>query len=163
MMLSKEMVNQLNEQIKHELYSAQYYLAMAAYCAGEDLDGFAHFFVKQAEEERGHGMKLFKFLTDLGERVAITGLDAPQTAYDSIGEVFELALKHEQFVSKLIYALMDRAIEEKAHAAMSFLQWFVDEQVEEEASMTKIINKVRRAGDDGYAILLLDKELGARA
>ncbi|MDW7649967.1 MAG: ferritin [Bacillota bacterium] len=161
-MLSNEMVSQLNEQVKHELYSAQYYLAMAAYCAAEDLDGFAHFFVMQAEEERAHGMKLFKFLTDLGERVEITGLDAPQTEYASITEVFELALKHEQFVSKLIYALMDRAHEEKAHAAMSFLQWFVDEQVEEEASMSKILNKVKRAGDDGYAILFLDQEMATR-
>lgn len=161
-MLSAEMVAKLNEQIKHELYSAQYYLAMAAYCVNQDLDGFANFFVVQAEEERAHGMKLFKFLADLGEKIEITGLDAPKSDFASISEVFDLALQHEQFVTKLIYGLMDQAHAEKAHAAMSFLQWFVDEQVEEEASMSKLVNKVKRAGDDGYAILLLDNELAGR-
>ncbi|OWZ84424.1 ferritin [Natranaerobius trueperi] len=161
-MIPEKLLDKLNEQIKHEFYSAHYYLAMAAYCKSEDLDGFANFFMVQAEEERFHAMKFFNFIDEHGETPVITGFEDPKNDFSSLQEVFELSLKHEQHVTKLIHNLMDIAQEERHHASISFLQWFVDEQVEEESSMDNILSKVKRVGNDGSGILMLDQELAQR-
>ncbi len=161
-MLSGKLLSKLNEQITHEFYSAHYYLAMAAYFMKEDLDGFANFFIVQAEEERFHAMKFFNFIFDQGEEAIITGFKDPKRDFESAEEIFTLALEHEQLVSSLINDLMAIAQEEKHYPSISFLQWFIDEQVEEEAGMSKLLSKVRRVGDKGHGILMLDKELATR-
>ncbi|MGM0688049.1 MAG: ferritin [Bacillota bacterium] len=161
-MLSDKLLAKLNEQITHEFYSAHYYLAMAAHFMKEDLDGFANFFVVQAEEERFHAMKFFDFINDQGEEAVITGFKDPKRDFKSAEEIFTLALEHEKLVSSLINELMNLAQEEKHYPSISFLQWFIDEQVEEEANMNKLLSKVKRVGEQGHGILMIDKELAAR-
>ncbi len=161
-MLSEKLLMKLNEQITHEFFSAHYYLAMAAYFKKEDLDGFANFFIVQAEEERFHAMKFFEFINDQGEEAIISGFQNPKRDFESAEEIFSLALEHEKLVSSLINDLMELAQEDKHYPSISFLQWFIDEQVEEEASMSKLLNQLRRVGEKGHGILMLDRELGAR-
>jgi len=146
-MLSEKLLGKLNEQITHEYFSAHYYLAMAAYFKKEDLDGFANFFLVQAEEERFHAMKFFEFINDQGNEAIISGFKNPKRDFNSTEEIFELALEHEKLVSSLINELMNVAQEEKHYPSISFLQWFVDEQVEEEASMGKLLSQVKRVGE----------------
>lgn len=161
-MLSDQLLHEFNEQIKYEFFSAQYYLAMAAYCAAEDFNGFANFFIVQAEEERFHAMKFFQYINERGGRALMRGLDEPKNDYKSLEELFTLALDHEKFVTKRIYGLMDQAVAEKEHSTISFLNWFVDEQVEEESGMSEILSKVKRLGETGQGIYLLDQELAQR-
>jgi ferritin len=160
--LSDKLLHELNEQIKYEFFSANYYLAMAAHCAAEDFNGFANFFIVQAEEERFHAMKFFNFINEKGGRAVIRALDEPKNQFSSLEEIFALSLKHEQFVTNRIYGLMDLAVAEKEHSTISFLNWFIDEQVEEEASMSEILSKVKRLGETGQGIYLLDQELSQR-
>ena len=162
-MLSEKLLGKLNEQITHEFYSAHYYLAMAAYFTKEDLDGFANFFLVQAEEERFHAMKFFNFINDQGQEAIITGFKDPKRDFKSTEEIFTLALEHEKLVSSLINDLMALAQEEKHYPSISFLQWFIDEQVEEEANMNKLLSKVQRVGEKGHGILMLDRELSERS
>ncbi len=161
-MLSEKLLAKLNEQITHEFYSAHYYLAMAAYFKKEDLDGFANFFIVQAEEERFHAMKFFEFINDQGEEAVITGFKNPKRDFQSVEEIFNLALEHEKLVSSLINDLMSMAQEEKHYPSISFLQWFIDEQVEEEANMGKLLSQVKRVGEKGHGILMMDRELAGR-
>ncbi len=162
-MLSQKLLDELNQQLKHEMSSANYYLAMAAHCASEDLDGFANFFLVQAEEERFHAMKFYNFINDLGGRVMVFGFEDPKNDFTSLEDVFKSALGHEQFVTKKIHSLLDIANEEKHYPTISFLQWFVDEQVEEESSMSQLLSKVKRLGEDNPGIFLLDEELAKRS
>jgi ferritin len=161
-MLPKNLLAKLNEQITHEFYSAHYYLAMAAFFKKEDLDGFANFFIVQAEEERSHAMKFFEFINDQSDEAIITGFKDPRRDFKSAEEIFTLALEHEKLVSSLINNLMGMAQDEKHYASISFLQWFIDEQVEEEASMSRLLSLVKRVGEQGHGILMLDRELAAR-
>ncbi len=161
-MLSEKLLSKLNEQITHEFYSAHYYLAMAAYFKKEDLDGFANFFIVQAEEERFHAMKFFDYINEQGEEAIITGFKDPKRDFKSAEEIFALALEHEKLVSSLINELMAIAQEEKNYSTIGFLQWFIDEQVEEEASMSRLLSLVKRVGEDGHGILMLDRELATR-
>ncbi|KGG79494.1 ferritin [Caloranaerobacter azorensis] len=161
-MLSEKLLKELNEQVKYELYSAHYYLAMAAYCAEQDLDGFANFFKVQAEEEKFHAMKFFDFINEMDGRVTIQALEEPKNNYESLVDVFKSALEHEKFVTRRIYKLMDIATEEKEHATISLLKWFVDEQIEEENSMKAILKKLERLGDNSHGIYMLDEELAQR-
>lgn len=161
-MFSGKLLSELNDQIMHEFFSAQYYIAMAGYCADLDLDGFENFFLVQEQEERLHAMKFYKFISDMGGRVHIKGFEDPRNTFASLADVFESALKHEKFVTSRIYKLMEIATEEKEYATMSFLKWFIDEQVEEEDSMNKILTKLKRIGEDGPGVMLLDTELAQR-
>ena len=162
-MISDKMAAKINEQIKNELYSGHLYLSMAAYCSSVDMDGFANFFIVQEQEERFHAMKFFNYLNEKDAGVKILALDQqPQTEFKSLEEVFELALKHEQLVTKLIHSMMDQAMDERDHSTMSFLKWYVDEQVEEEATMQGILDKIRLVGEKGEGIYLLDKEMAQR-
>ena len=161
-MLSNKMIDKINEQIKNELYSGHLYLSMAAYCSSQDLDGFANFFIVQEEEERFHAMKFYHYLVEQGADVKIYGLDQPKQDFASIEEVFDLALKHEQLVTKLINELMELAVQEKDYATQSLLNWYIDEQVEEEASMQGILRKIQMVGAKGHGILMLDSQMGQR-
>lgn len=161
-MISDRLLAEINQQIKYEMFSANLYLAMAAYCASEDLPGFAHFFKVQAEEEKFHAMKFFDYLNNMGGRVRMYGLDEPNNEYRSVLDAFEQAYKHEQFVTGRIYGLMDIAVEEKEHATISFLKWFIDEQVEEESTFSGLVKRLKRIGDDSNGLYLLDVELASR-
>ncbi|NMA83011.1 MAG: ferritin [Epulopiscium sp.] len=161
-MLSEKLLTTLNEQIKHELYSSHLYLSMAAYCASQDLDGFTNFFIMQAEEEKFHAMKIFHFLNDKGADIKFYQLDDPSAEYQSVLDVFEASLAHEKFVTKKIYNLMDIATQEKEYSTITFLHWFVNEQVEEEAMFTDLIQKIKGASHDPSLMFLLDRELALR-
>ena len=161
-MLEKELEKEFNNQVKYEAESAHYYLAIANYFKSEDLDGFAHFFEVQAQEERFHAQKFVNFIDEMGGRVKLQALEQPKNEFESIVEVFEYALNHEKFISKRINKLMDLSQENSNYAAISFLNWFVDEQVEEEATMDAILNKVKRVAKDNSGIFMLDNELSQR-
>ena len=135
---------------------------MAAWFDAENLPGCANFFKIQVQEERFHAMKMYDFLNERGGRVKLKAIEKPEVDFASALEIFEIAYKHEQFVSKLINELMDLAIEEKDHATKSFLNWFIDEQVEEEASMDAIVGKLKMLGGNGHGMLMIDNELGSR-
>ena len=161
-MISQNLLDAINKQINKELFSEYLYLSMATYFAAEGLSGLENFFIVQAQEERFHAMKFYNFINERGGRVLLKKLEDPKTDFVSVQEVFELSLGHERYISKSIYEIMDLAIEEKDHATKSFLNWFVDEQVEEEASMEAILDKLKLIGGEGHGLLMIDNELGQR-
>jgi len=161
-MISETLQDAINEQINKEYYSKYYYLSMAAYLSSINLPGFENFFLIQVEEENFHIMKFFKYLNSRGGRVILKGIESPPNDFNSPLEVFELAYKHEQFVTKLINNLMDLALKEKDHAFASFLKWYIDEQVEEEETMSNYVEKLKLIGDQSSGIFMIDNELGAR-
>ncbi|MBM7095257.1 MULTISPECIES: ferritin [Alteribacter] len=161
-MVSKELVKELNEQMNYEFYSAHIYLATAAYCSNESLDGFANFFLAQAEEERYHAMKFYNFIIDMGARAVVDELPKPNRDFSSVLDAFEKSLQHEKDVTARIYKLADRALDEREHATMTFLNWFIEEQVEEEATFDSIIQKLKRIENDSNAFYMLESELGKR-
>lgn len=162
-MLSQKLHAALNEQMNYEFFSAHAYLAMAAYCTDESYDGFANFFLVQAEEERFHAMKFYNYLSDKGYRATIDGFKNPGNTFSSILDVFETALQHEKEVTRRIYGLADIALDEREHATMTFLNWFIDEQVEEESTFDTLISKIKRIENDSNAMFMLDAELATRS
>ena len=162
-MISKALNKAINEQINKELFSEYLYLSMSAWFAKENLEGFANWMYVQAQEERFHAMKFFNYVIERGGEVELYALQKPDKNFKSSVNAFKMALEHEQFISKSINELMDLAIKEKDHAAKSFLQWYVDEQVEEEASADKIWSQLKMIGDNVHALLMLDRELAARS
>ena len=161
-MLSEKLENALNDQINFEFYSAHIYLSMAAYCLSLDLDGFANFFTVQAEEEKFHAMRFFNYVNQKEGKIILKGMPNPRVDFDSALDVFETALLHEKIVTSRIYSLSDIAMEEREHATLSLLKWFIDEQVEEENNLTTIIKKLKRMGDDSAALYMLDSDLATR-
>jgi ferritin len=161
-MLSEKMQAAMNQQINAELHSAYVYLSMAAYFQDQNLPGFSNWMRVQWQEELAHALKFFDFINDRRGRVRLEPIAAVPIAWDSPLAAFEDAFKHEQKVSALINDLVNLALEEKDHAANSFLQWFVDEQVEEEASADAVVQQLKLIGSSGQALYLLDRELGAR-
>lgn len=161
-MLTAKLQDALNEQMKNEFFSAYLYLAMAGYFQSEDLPGFATWMRVQALEEMTHGERFFKFTCDAGGRTDLRGFDAPKNGFTSPLDAFEFGLQHEKFVTERIGNLMDLARAENQHAAQIMLQWFVTEQVEEEANFSLIIRKLKRVEGDGRGLLLIDQELGQR-
>ena len=160
--MTKELHEAILDQITFEFYSSHVYLAMAAYCHRIDLDGFANFYKIQAEEERFHAMKFFNFLVEMDQDVTISNFDLPSNHYEDIIDVFEDALAHEKTVTSRIYDLMDIAIKDGEHATRSFLQWYVDEQVEEEANFKGFLTKLKRAKNDVSMLYKMDDELATR-
>lgn len=161
-MISKKMIAAINEQINKELYSEYLYISMQAWLADQNLDGMATWMDAQGKEERFHAMKFFNYLIERGAKVKLKAIDAPPIDFDNPLKAFNMALDHEKFITKSIDELMDLAIKDKDHATRSFLQWFVDEQVEEEASMDRIVNMLKMVGGDGQGIMMIDRELGQR-
>lgn len=160
--MDKKLQKAFNDQIKHELYSAYIYLAMAAYFETKNLPGFAHWMKVQYKEEVSHGMKIFEFLNDRGVRVLLQAIPQPTLEFSSSLEVFEETLKHEQKVTSLINALYESANEINDHAAAVFLQWFITEQVEEEKNATQIIQSLKMIKSEGAPLIMLDRELARR-
>ena len=161
-MLSKTMEKALNEQINKEMFSSYLYLAMSAYLSTQYLEGFAKFFKVQSQEEMGHAMKLFGYINERGGQVVLDKIDKPQTNYKDIEEIFAQTLEHEKFITKSIHALVELAIQEKDHASKNFLDWYVNEQVEEEANMDNWLAKIKMVGNKGQALIMLDVHAGQR-
>ena len=162
-MVSQTVQDAINEQICNELAASYSYLAMAGFCEHENFMGCARWLRLQSQEEYGHGMKLFDFILARGGTVGLKAIPEPQHRFDSIGSVFETALKQEEEVSRQIDRLYELAFKEKAFAALVELQWFLTEQVEEERTTREIVAKFRLLRDDPAALLDLDRELGSRS
>ncbi|HEY3414186.1 MAG TPA: ferritin [Armatimonadota bacterium] len=161
-MISKTMQDAINAQITREYYSSYLYLSMAAYFESESLTGFAKWMRVQVQEENAHALIFFNYICDRDGKVELGAIEKPPAAFTSALDVFEKTYEHEQKVTAWINDLADLAVSEKDHASRRLLDWFVDEQVEEEANDTTIIAALKRIGNDGNALLTLDKELGAR-
>lgn len=161
-MLSEKMQSALNAQVNAELYSSYLYLAMAAYFESQNLLGFANWMHKQSDEENTHGMKFYHYINNRRGLVSLSPIEGPKTEWASPLEVFEDSLAHEQKVTALINKLMDLAIAESDHATISFLKWFVDEQVEEEANVDAVIQDLKRIGGAPQGLFILDRELAGR-
>lgn len=161
-MLKQSIEKALNRQLNRELYSAYLYLAMSAYFESSNLKGSASWMRVQAQEELMHAMKFYSYVSERGGRVTLEAIEAPPTEWKSPLAAFEHVYEHEQKVTGLIHELINLAIAEKDHATNSFLQWFVTEQVEEEASADEVRHKLRLIGEDGAGLFMLDGELGQR-
>jgi ferritin len=152
----------LNSQLNAELYSSYLYLSMASYYESVDLTGFAHWMRTQAQEELFHAMKFYDFVNERSGKVTLQEIEGPPVEWESPSAPFEHAYQHEQKVTGLINDLVNLAIEEKDHATNNFLQWFVKEQVEEEASANEVVQKLKLTGGEGNGLFMLDSELGQR-
>lgn len=161
-MLSQGIQDAINDQIHHEFQSAYVYLSMSAYLEAANFSGFAKWMRIQAREEVTHAMRLFDYVNDRNGRVTLKALEQPPTNFKSVLDTFEHALNHEQKVTSMIHSLYALATRENDYATQVALQWFINEQVEEEATATKVVDRLKLAGEDGAALLMLDKELGAR-
>jgi len=161
-MMNPKMVDALNQQINEEYYSSYIYLAMAAYLDDQDLDGMGHWMRMQAQEEHLHAMKIFDYMLERGARVELAAVAAPPRAWDSPLGAFEGALEHEQYMTANINKLVDLAIEERDHATNNIMQWYVSEQVEEEANVENIVKKLKMMGDTGHGLFMMDRELANR-
>jgi ferritin len=161
-MISKKIEDAFNDQINAELYSAYIYLSMSAYLNSADLNGMAHWMKVQAEEEVEHAMKFASYIVERGGRVKYKAIECPQEEWASALEVFKGAYEHERYVTRRINDLMDLSVAEKDYASQVFLQWFVSEQVEEEANADEIVKKLEMIGEGRHGIYMLDKELGGR-
>jgi ferritin len=161
-MISEKLEKAINKHINKEIYSAYLYASMAAYFDSTSLDGFSNWMRVQVQEELSHAAKFWDFISNRGGRIHLTAIDGPPTEWDSTLAVMQEVYKHEQLVSQGINDLMDLAIEERDHMAKEFIQWFVAEQVEEEASADKIVQDLKLIGDNGHGLLMIDRELATR-
>ena len=153
----------LFEQLNHEFYSAYLYLAMSAYCSHTEFNGAANWLKMQYEEEQMHATKIYNYMVEQGVHVVLDELAKPPSDYGSLLEVFTSSLSHEQAMTARLNDLSDQALKEKDHATYNLLQWFVNEQVEEEANVGGIISKLKLVKEDGYGLLMVDNELGVRS
>ncbi len=162
-MISEPMQRALLAQLTHEFSSAYLYLAMSAYCSYSDFSGAARWLEVQYEEEHQHATRIYRYLIEQGVKVELASIDQPPADFGSLLDVFEASLAHEQEMTSRLNELSDQALGEKDHASYNLLQWFVNEQVEEEATVSEIIAKLRLVSGDGYGLLMIDNELGNRA
>jgi len=161
-MLSENMQGKLNDQLNAEAYSAYLYMSMCAYFESLDMAGFANWMRVQAQEEALHATKFFSFINERSGRVTLKAIDAPPTDWASPENAFEAVYAHEQKVTGLINSLVGAAQSEGDFATVTFLQWFVSEQVEEESSANQVLRNLKLAGRDGAGLLMLDRELAQR-
>jgi len=161
-MISKKMEEALNEQVNAELYSAYLYLSMESYFKSLNLNGFANWMRVQTQEEVAHAMKIYDFINERGGRIILKAIEGPETEWDSPLVVFDAVYAHEQKVTGLINDLVDLAIKEKDHATNTFLQWFVNEQVEEESSADEVVQQLKMMENAPGGTFMLDRELGQR-
>jgi ferritin len=159
---SEKMYHALNDQIKNEYFSAYLYLAMSACCLEMNLPGIARWFRVQYEEELAHGDKIFNYMADRSARVKLLQIDQPPFEWQTPLEMFQNALAHEKYVTGLINNLVAIAGEDKDYATLSFLQWFVNEQVEEESSAESVISQLEMIGGSKGSLMYIDRQLGKR-
>lgn len=161
-MFSEKMIKEMNLQIKHELYSAYLYLSMASHFDAQNLKGFSHWMKLQAKEEMEHAMKFYEYLNSRGAKVNLETIEQPPLEFGDPVEIFAMVLEHEKSVTDRINVLYGIANEDKDYASQSFLNWFVDEQVEEEEHAAEILDTLKKMGDTSTAIFMLDQALGKR-
>jgi len=161
-MIDQRMQEALNKQINAEIYSAYLYLSMSAHFQSVNLAGFANWMRVQWQEELAHALKFYDYVNERGGRVVLQAVEAPPSAWDSPLAVFEHVYQHEQKVTGMINKLVDLAVEIRDHATNNVLQWFVAEQVEEEASADEVVQKLKLVGDDPSALFMIDRELAQR-
>jgi ferritin len=161
-MLKEKVLQAINQQINNEYYSAFLYLSMSAWFQGKGLPGFANWMFIQFQEELTHGNKFFKYVHERGSQVVLQPIAQVETDFSDVIDVFEKTLKHEQFITESINKIQDIAITESDHATQSFLKWFIDEQVEEEANGQEILDTLKLINGQGNGIFMLDRELRQR-
>lgn len=162
MELSKNLEDAINEQIQAELYSAYMYLSMSAYFESINLSGFAHWMRVQTHEEMEHAMKFYHYVFERGGRVALSAIQQPPVEFESALDVAQKTYAHEQHVTSLIHKLYELAVAEKDHATAVFLQWYINEQIEEENNARTIVERLKLVGDHIQGVLMLDHHLGER-
>jgi len=162
-MLSKSMLKALNEQVNQELYASYLYLSMSAHFESSNLPGFALWMQVQSKEENGHAMKIYKYIHDRSERVTLETIDKPPSSFKKPLDVMKQALEHEKKVTGMITRLYEMAMKEKDYPTQVMLQWFINEQVEEEKTASDIIELLKQVGDAPAGLIMLDRQLGARA
>ena len=160
--MNEKIEKAFNDQINAELFSGYLYLAMSGYFLSLNLNGFASWMKMQAMEELYHAIKFFNHIDERGGRVNMQPVEGPENAWESPLAAFEAAYKHEQYITGRIAKLMELAREENDFPAQSFLQWFVDEQVEEEATADNVVQQLKMIGDSGHGLLMLDREMAQR-
>lgn len=162
-MISKRLEAELNKQLNAELYSAYLYLSMSAYLSKKNLSGFSHWMKLQFEEEQGHAMKFFQYILDRGGVVELLDIKAPKKEWKDIIDIFNTVVKHEAHVTEMINNLVNIALEEKDHATVAMLQWYVSEQVEEEATVNDIFDQLKLIEGKGAGLFMLDREAKQRS
>jgi len=162
-MISKTVEAAINEQIRHEFYSAYLYLSMSAWAEASNLGGAAHWLRAQYGEEQGHAMKLYRYVYEQGGRVTLGALAQPPAEWTSLLDLFQQVLDHEKKVTALLAKLYEIGVTEKDYATQFLLQWFISEQVEEESNATKIIEAIKMVGNSGTSLYMVDRQLAARA
>jgi ferritin len=161
-MIDQKIQNAMNEQIKNEFFSAYLYLSMAAYFEQKNLTGFAHWMRVQSQEEQEHALKFYDFIHDRGGKVTLLALEQPKSEWKSALDAFNDAYAHEQFITGTINKIYESALQEKDYPAQIMLQWFINEQVEEEKNASQIVEQLKLIEERGTAILMLDHQLSKR-
>ena len=161
-MVSEKIVNLVNEQITKEQYAAQLYLSMSAWFYAQDLEGIGNYFRVQSKEELMHADKMFDYVNDVGGKIILNEVPKPPHEFDNAQEIFEKALDHERLVTKSIFNIVKAANEERDISTTSVLQWFINEQVEEESSASTLVSKIKMVKDNPSALYLFDQELAQR-
>jgi ferritin len=161
-MLSTNLQAAFNDQINKELYSAYLYLGMSSWCEAANLPGAAHWLKAQAAEEQGHALKFYGFVHDRGGKVTLEAIAKPPQEYTSLLDLFEQVLEHERKVTALINGLYKAALGETDYPAQVTLQWFINEQVEEEKNASMIVETLKMVGTQGASLFMADRQLGAR-
>ena len=161
-MLKEKVEKALNKQLNNELFSSYLYLSMSAYFDSKNLTGMANWMKIQADEEYVHARRFFEYIQDAGGKVELEQIEKPKTTWNNVVEVFEETLKHEMYITESINDLVSLALEEKDHATNSFLQWFVDEQVEEVSIADQILQDVKMVADNKNGLFMIDRELKSR-
>ena len=162
-MINERVEKALNDQVNAEIYSAYLYLSMSSYFESVNLPGFAQWMKAQAQEEMVHAMKIYDYVIERRGRMLLGAIEAPPSQWDNPVAAFEATLEHERKVTALINDLVEIALAEKDHATNIFLQWFVSEQVEEEASVDGVLQKLKMIGSQGHGLFMMDRELSSRA
>ena len=161
-MISKKVEKELNKQVNAEFYSAYLYLAMSAWFQDNNLKGFANWMYIQYNEESNHAQLLYHYILERGGKIEFPAIASPKASWKNVVEIFTETLKHEKHVTSLIHNLMNISIAEKDHAAANFLQWFVNEQVEEESNVIDILEQLKMIDGKGTGLFMIDRELKAR-
>lgn len=161
-MFSKNLEAAINDQIKHELYSAYLYLSMSAHAESNNMPGAAKWLAKQAQEEQEHALKFYSYIHDRGGKVTLQAIAQPPTEFTSLLDIFEQVKEHEALVTSLIHRLYELSVKENDYASQVMLQWFVTEQVEEEKNAATVVDALRSVGTQGTALFMVDRWLGDR-
>ena len=161
-MFDQPLQDAINQQINKEFAASYTYLAMAAYFDTNHLTGFAAWMEKQSDEERAHGQRLLRYMLDRGGNIALSAIPKPEISYKNVRDVFEQSLAQERENTAAIYDIYELARGQKDYATQAHMQWFIDEQVEEEKIFTDVLGRLELAGDNNTALLMLDEQMGKR-